>query len=214
MKQIINFLTIAFIFVFLQSCSNQLIRVACVGDSITEGDGLKDRANEAYPAILSQLLDKHYKVINLGQSGATLIKKGDWPYWNKIAYKNALAIEPNVFIILLGANDSKPQNIPAHMGDFISDLREMVDNFQQLSSHPRIYLCTPIPAFANRFNISDAVLISDVIPAVQKVASEKNCKIIDLHTAFQNRTDILGDGVHPNKQGAAEIAKYISSQIK
>lgn len=215
MKQITLLFTLVLFTVFTQSCNeNKVIRVACVGDSITEGDGLKDRANEAYPAILSQELDGNYNIINLGQSGATLLKNGDWPYWKKIAYKNVLAIEPDIIIILLGANDSKPQNIPSHQGEFITDLREMVDNYKQLSSKPEIYLCTPVPAFENRFGISDSVLVADVIPAVEKVAAEKNCKIIDLHSAFIGKNNLMPDGVHPDKEGAAEIARFIAKHIK
>lgn len=214
MKQTIIFLSLAFLTLLTPSCKKEIIRIACVGDSITEGDGLKDRANEAYPAILSQELNDQYKVINFGQSGATLLKNGDWPYWEKIAYKNVLAVEPDVIIILLGANDSKPQNIPSYPGEFIRDLREMVDNFQQLPSRPEIYLCTPVPVFENRFNISDSVLVSDVILAVRQVAVEKNCKVIDLYTAFADKGELIPDGVHPDAKGASEIAKFIAKSIE
>lgn len=215
MKYITYLLIFIFFTVFIQSCNKkETIRITCIGDSITEGDGLKDRANEAYPAILAQELDNNYRVINLGQSGATLLKNGDWPYWEKIAYKNALATEPDIMIILLGANDSKPQNIPSYPGEFITDLREMVDNYQKLSSHPEIYLCTPIPAFENRFGINDSVLVAEVIPAVKKVAAEQHCKIIDLYTEFSGKRELFPDGVHPDKNGAVAIAEVVVKAIK
>ena len=48
-------------------------KVACVGDSITFGLGLADRALEAYPARLQALLDERfpgrYEVRNFGSSG-------------------------------------------------------------------------------------------------------------------------------------------------
>lgn len=214
MKQTISILLLFLAVFFILSCNNdKTIRIACIGDSITEGDGLEDRANESYPAILAQNLTDNYKVINLGQSGATLLKKGDWPYWKKIAYKNVFAIEPDIIILLLGANDSKSQNIPSFPGEFISDLREMVNNYQQMPSRPEIYLCTPMPSFENRFQISDSVLVAEVVPAVKKVAAEKNCKVIDLHAAFSGKRELIPDGVHPNKTGAAEIASIIAKQI-
>ena len=214
MRQITLLFSIIFSAIIFQACSNKIVRIACVGDSITEGDGLADRANEAYPAILSQELDGSFKVINLGQSGATLLKHGDWPYWKKIAYKNTLAINPDRIIILLGANDSKPQNIPAYPGEFELNLEELVENYKNLPSRPKVYLCTPMPVFENRFNISDSVLVAEVIPAIKKVAKAQNCTIIDLHSIISGRRDILSDGVHPSKDGAIDIAKYIAGYIK
>ena len=49
------------------------IRVACIGDSITYGFGLADRAAESYPAQLQRLLNEcfpgGYEVRNFGNSG-------------------------------------------------------------------------------------------------------------------------------------------------
>jgi len=54
--------------------------VACVGDSITYGSGISDRANDSYPAQLERLLkqyDSRWEVGNFGVSGATLLRNGD-----------------------------------------------------------------------------------------------------------------------------------------
>lgn len=200
--------------VMLQACGSSVVKVACVGDSITEGDGLTDRANEAYPAVLSQLLGSDYRVLNFGQSGATLLKNGDWPYWEKIAYKNVLAYEPDIVIVQLGTNDSKQQNIPSYPGEFIEDLRSLVDIFQSLPSKPEIYLCKPVPSVENRFNINDSVLQVEVLPAIEQVAAEKRCKIIDLHTAFSDKMYLFPDGVHPDKVGAKEVAEFIANSLR
>lgn len=214
MRRIIFLFPLMFLVVLFQSCEPSIIKVACVGDSITEGDGLADRANEAYPAVLSHLLGKDYRVLNFGQSGATLLKKGDRPYWEKIAYRNVQAYEPHIIIIQLGTNDSKQQNVPSYPGEFVEDLRAMVDSFQLLPSHPQIYLCKPVPSKENRFNIKDSVLQVEVLPAVEQIAAEKDCKIIDLHTAFADKMDLFPDGVHPDKVGAREVAEVIAKTIK
>ena len=60
------------------------IRVACVGDSITWGDTLKHRLTQAWPGALQNLLGAHYKVVNFGYSGATMLKKSDLSYWTVI----------------------------------------------------------------------------------------------------------------------------------
>ena len=44
-------------------------RVACIGDSITYGTGLSNRATQAYPARLQALLGEDYEVRNFGNPG-------------------------------------------------------------------------------------------------------------------------------------------------
>ena len=40
----------------LIACKSEPVRVACVGDSITYGHGIKDRLHDAYPGVLSSML--------------------------------------------------------------------------------------------------------------------------------------------------------------
>ena len=42
--------------------AQQRIKVACVGNSITYGTGLADRATQSYPVQLQKLLGEHYEV--------------------------------------------------------------------------------------------------------------------------------------------------------
>jgi len=85
--------------------AEDVIRIACVGDSITYGAGIKGRVTKSYPAQLQELLGATYNVGNFGVSGRTLLKKGDKPYWENKAYKNALDFKPDIVIIKLGTND-------------------------------------------------------------------------------------------------------------
>ena len=54
--------------------------IACIGDSITYGLGVKNRARHGYPAQLSRLLDNKYDVRNFGVNNATALRDGDKPY--------------------------------------------------------------------------------------------------------------------------------------
>ena len=47
--------------------AQQRIKVACVGNSITYGTGLADRATQSYPVQLQKLLGEHYEVENFGK---------------------------------------------------------------------------------------------------------------------------------------------------
>ena len=86
------------------------VRIACVGDSITEGSGLGNPAVESYPARLQRLLGTHYLVRNFGVSGRTLLKKGDYPYWKESAYRLSRDFAPDIVLIKLGSNDAKSFN--------------------------------------------------------------------------------------------------------
>jgi hypothetical protein len=89
---------------------DETIRVACVGDSITFGAGIKDRKNDNYPVVLGRSLGEMFEVRNFGVSGATLLKAGDFSYWKTPAFKAATNFDPHVVVIKLGTNDTKPQN--------------------------------------------------------------------------------------------------------
>ena len=69
------------------AAASRPLRIACVGDSITAGV-CSSGDNHTYPAQLQkQLTAKYgkgaYKVTNLGSSGATMLKRGDQPYWQR-----------------------------------------------------------------------------------------------------------------------------------
>ena len=86
------------------------IKVTCVGNNITFGSGIPDRVKNSYPSQLALMLGDKWEVRNFGVSGTTLLSKEDKPYINETAYKNASAWQPDVVLIKLGVNDSKPQN--------------------------------------------------------------------------------------------------------
>jgi lysophospholipase L1-like esterase len=188
-------------------------RVACVGDSITYGAGITDRDHQSYPAQLQQVLGDHYEVRNFGNSGATLLKKGNKPYVQQKEYPQALAFKPDVVVIKLGTNDSKPENWDAHKGEFVPDYKDLIASFRQANPDAKVYVCLPVPAFPGRWGISEQTISREVIPAVRKVAGETNAKVIDLHSALANQAQYFPDTVHPNERGAAEIARAVGHAL-
>lgn len=203
----------AVLYVCCVAFAGDTIRVACVGNSITYGHGIKDRAHDSYPAQLGALLGGNYDVRNFGVSARTLLNKGDHPYMNEQAYREALIFRPDVVVIKLGTNDSKPMNWK-YNNEFKNDMRTLIRTFQALSSHPRIYLCLPIPGDHKGWTINDSTIVAGVIPYIQEVAQEMNLPVIDLHTLFTPYRNLLPDGVHPNVEGAGILAKEICRVIK
>ena len=189
------------------------IRVACVGDSITFGAGIRDRKNKSYPAQLSGILGKGYEVKNFGNSGSTMLKKGDKPYWRQREFDAAIAFNPNIVIIKLGTNDTKPQNWK-HGSEFAADYQDMIETFRTLKSKPKVYICLPVPVFKSRWGITDKIVNDDVIPATRAVAKKTGIQLIDLNTPLKGKAALVPDSVHPNAGGAKIIAETIAKILR
>lgn len=188
------------------------IRVACIGNSITYGDGITNRLKESYPAQLGKLLGNDYWVSNFGVNANTLLIKGDNPYVKSSSWREALSFNPDIVVIMLGTNDSKPLNW-IHKDDFESDMQTMIDSLKKLSSKPKIYLGYPAKAYSQRFTIDDSIIVKEIIPKIQKVAKKNKLETIDLHSATDGHADLFVDEIHPNTKGAALIAKEIADVI-
>ena len=206
------------------------IRVACIGNSITDGHGIDMATAYGYPALLQKKLGNDYWVRNFGVSGRTMLNRGDQPYMKEVAWADAQRFKPDVVIIKLGTNDSKPQNWQ-YASEFREDLEQMIltlrpDLAQTAKKKskktktatpvgPQIFLCTPIPAFKSTWDINEAVIANEIIPIQQEVARKYGLKVIDLHTLFAGDSDkMLTDGIHPDGKGAQRLADIIAEEIR
>jgi lysophospholipase L1-like esterase len=195
------------VLIFL-TCLNTLaftqIKVACIGNSITAG---------GYPAQLGSILGKKWEVKNFGVSGTTMLRNGDAPYYKTKAYENAKAFQPDVVIIKLGTNDSKPQNWK-YSQQYTTDYTTMINELNALPSKPFIILCYPVPAYSKGWSINDSILRNETIPMIDQVARANNLRVIDLYKPLSNHQTWFPDGIHPNNEGSAEIANVIAGKLK
>lgn len=211
------------------------IRVACVGNSITDGHGIEMAPQYGYPALLQKKLGDGYWVKNFGVSGRTLLNNGDYPYMKETAWKDAQAFNPDIVIIKLGTNDSKPQNWK-YAAEFKKDLQQMITtlcpqlaqpakkkgkktkkaslNEGGMEQTPKIFLCTPIPAFKSSWDINENIIKNEIIPIEQEVAREYGLQVIDLHTLFADGEEMVQpDGIHPNEKGVQSMANAIAEAL-
>ena len=185
--------------------SEDKIRIACVGDSITGGT--------QYPADLWMLLgSENYTIGNFGVGGSTASRDSWNPYINSSAFQEAKEFQPNIVIIMLGTNDANPL-IRRSNGSFVNDYVKLVEEFQALSSNPNIYLVKPPPIFSNGTTPSAEYFRDNVIPQIEQVANQTNLPIIDVYSALASYSKFFHDGVHPDEQGAILIADEIYKAI-
>ena len=190
----------------------QPIKVACVGDSITEGANVDNPSVNAYPIVLGRLLGTNYQTFNFGVSGRTLLRKGDFPYWNETAFRNATNSGAKIVTIKLGTNDSKPYNW-RYKDQFAHDLSDMIDVFANMPSHPRVYVCLPVPAYAVNYDIVPDVIKNEIIPIIKQVARQKGVMTVDLYTALSGRPDLFPNNIHPSTAEAALIARTLHAAL-
>lgn len=197
----------------LKSPDVNATRVACIGNSITDGHGIDMSDEKGYPAQLQKLLGKGYEVRNFGVSARTLLNEGDHPYMQELAWRDALAFNPNVVVIKLGTNDSKTENWK-HKDQFLNDYQQMVDKLSALPSHPRIILAYPIKAFKDSWTINDSVITQEIIPYINKVAQQNRLETLDLYQVINDPKSVQGDGIHPNAKGVSQIAEAVAAAVR
>lgn len=208
MKRIVYIL---FLLLLIVSCTPT--KIACVGDSITYGSGIKGRDSLAYPQQMQSMLGKKYKIQNFGVSGATMLKKGNKPYWIQKEYKQSLAFKPKIIVLMLGTNDSKPINWDTYKDEFEKDYNEMISNFEQLRSKPKIYIGLPPPVIKNRWGIQKEIVEGELMEILNKIATENNLELIDFYSILEDMNEMIPDNIHPNADGAKRMAIVAVSKI-
>jgi lysophospholipase L1-like esterase len=180
------------------------LRVACVGDSITEGSG--------YPGNLRMLLGTNYTVGNFGVSGSTVSLKSGKPYMNQTAFQKAKAFQPDIVVIMLGTNDASSPTYQ-YLDSSDEDYKQLIGEFQALSSSPEVWLVKPPPIFNNGPGPNNTNLVQGVIPTIERVAYDLNLSTIDVYAGLANHSEYFPDGVHPDSEGAKVIADQVYEAI-
>jgi len=229
----IPILFIGTLLVFVLATSANLtennLKIACVGDSITFGARLDNPDSDSYPAQLQKLLGEGYSVENFGVGSLTLLRKGIPTVWNELS--KIKASNPDIIVISLGTNDTcgygtcGDRKCWEYKDEFESDYRDLIDELSKLPSHPQIFLCAPTPMVLETPNL-DAERIAgltvrkprlqELIATVKRLANEMNVHFIDLNKPLDHRPELftVSDGVHPNKEGYAAIAVLVEKQLR
>lgn len=202
----------AFLLFPLLSIAQGPIKIAFVGNSITQGPGRENPGS--FPLQVGKILGDAYEVKNFGVSGRTLLKKGDFPYWNEPQFQEVKDFRPDVVLIKLGTNDSKPQNW-AHKGEFVQDYLDLIAEFRDhMPKDGKVYVILPVPVTRENFGINPEIMNSEQRLMLFEVIQKSGAEVIDLYTPLQDKGELLPDGVHPNAEGLSILARVISRRIR
>lgn len=196
------------------------IKVACVGDSITYGHGIKNWPKNNYPVLLQKLLGDQYHVNSYGVSGRAVQDNSDQPYRALPHYQESVAYDADIIVFMMGSNDTKPENWFGEEA-FKTSLIDFLDDYTQGEKKPAIYICTTPACFFTK-NSEGELTSHDLRPAyadiiaeiTRQTAEELGYPIIDIHALTkQNPQWFAKDGVHPNNDGAAAIAQEVFKSL-
>lgn len=187
------------------------IRVACVGDSITYGCLVPGQPWNSYPRQLGRMLGKGYSVGNFGYSDRAAIFDADYPYAAEKLYADSKNYRPDLVLLMLGTNDTKPHNWDPKA--FERDMGRLIDSYREPECGPEVCLLLPPPLFPVcgkvLWGLRSNVLEEEVIPLLKKISEEKDVPLIDVHGAFEGKKELFADGCHPNAKGAKLLAQTV-----
>ncbi|RXJ49952.1 GDSL-type esterase/lipase family protein [Gelidibacter gilvus] len=214
--KVLQILLLSLMLLFSASIHSQnKIKVACVGDSVTFGAGIQDPEEHSYPAQLQLLLGTDYEVGNFGHSGATMLRNGHKSYWDTTEFKKSQDFAPNIVIIHLGLNDQGNNNWPNHKDEFEQDYLDMIAVYKSLPSKPKVIICKMTPTFSGHHWFEEGMRenFKEIQSKIETIAKKASVDLIDLHEPLYRFPEYFPDNLHPTKEGAQIIASKVFSAI-
>ncbi len=197
------------------------VKVACVGDSLTNGMTIVNVLSNSYPAQLQDMLGEGYHVQNFGYNGKTVNAEVSDGYVKTKHYEKSIAYAPDVVIIMLGSNDTKSYNWVSKEY-FKETYKEIILSYVNLESAPRVIVSLPNYGFYVggktegdlKYDINGENLAT-VVEATRELAVELSLEVVDTYELTRAHQEWYKfDGVHPNKDGAKAMAELYCKAVK
>jgi lysophospholipase L1-like esterase len=184
------------------------VRVVFMGDSITEGWGMKATATS--PGRGEFFPGKPY--INRGISGQTT------PQMLVRFRQDVIDLKPKVVVILAGTNDiaeNTGKTTPEAIEDNIASMSDLAR-----SNGIRVVLCSVLPAsdFHWHQGLDPAPKIRGLNEWIRQYAAKNGIVYVDYYSSVANsegglKAELSPDGVHPNKAGYEIMAPLAEAGI-
>ena len=172
------------------------VRVVFMGDSITEGWGMK--ATATTPGRGEFFPGKPY--LNRGISGQTT------PQMLVRFRQDVIALKPKVVVMLAGTNDIAENTGKETLEEIGNNIASMSDLAR--ANGIRVVLCSVLPAseFWWHKGLEPAPKIKALNAWIKDYAAKNGLVYVDYYTSMANeegglKTELSPDGVHPNKAG-------------
>lgn len=214
------------------------IKVVCLGDSVTEGFGLKPE--EAYPRLLSEFLGEQYTVVNAGVTAHCVINETapdgrvmGLPYTRTETYRRGLQEKADIYVIMLGTNDA--QDGLADDGSFVDPYSNMIslvdacfdrhyqgilDAVKKASPQGVVYMVRPVPVLRCIWPKHRQKYLDIVLRHLDGLAAANpEVRLIDMQKVFRDQgeewlqNNYQQDGLHPGPAGARLIARTVADAI-
>lgn len=208
--------------------AEDVIRVACVGDSLTDGytSSKGNKGAKAYPSRLQELLGDGYAVTNCGKSSATLLNDGNRQYkvFGAAEYNNSLRSKPDIVIMMLGTNDSKEEiwNINGRtdqeaQAEFRKDVEALAAEYQAINPQVRILFATSPKVFSPRedYDIRTRIIDEQIAPLQRQIAEENGWELVDMNELTADMWTMYNpaDGIHFTDNGYLYEAECMYTAI-
>lgn len=190
-------------------------KVAFVGDSITYGAGVTDRATKAYPSIVDAKLGAGYEVGNFGVSATSALSTAKIPYIHTEEYKASLEFEADILFIMFGTNDIKYENWIEGKDNFEADYAALINSYKEVNPDVKVYIGIPSRIFKENVfgERSPEILENEGIPAVYNVAEAVGAEVVDFFNATKESPEFFPDFLHPNADGNKLFAELVYEAI-
>ena len=199
------------------------IRIAFVGDSITQGTGATDFATQSYPAQLQAMLNSdEYMVGNFGVAASGVLPSTKYYYNNTLQYHLLMEeFDPTIVSFALGTNDSLAAGgVYGVAVDFENRYYSLVEGVANIYSVDKIYVATPILRLDSPSR--QARNVSIIEPAIRSIVAKLNSEgynatVFELNANTYEAVlagNVLGtDNLHPGNDGYAVMAEAFYNAI-
>lgn len=206
----------------------KVIRVACVGDSITYG-ATSTNKNKTYPVFLQEMLGLDYYVFNAGISGYSIVSTDQYAYKKSTEFQQAKRFMPDVVLFALGTNDANPTDTQPYKNwenaendranKLVQSANELFDAFKAIKSDVQIIMLLPTALFkvgADEWNADawNANLDKYVTPLLKDIASDNNLQTVDMRAWSLENKSVFVDGLHPKDDTYKPFAQFVYDSIK
>ncbi|MBR7098202.1 MAG: hypothetical protein IKC59_02210, partial [Clostridia bacterium] len=191
------------------------VKVACVGDSLTYGNGHTDRA---YPIVLQSMLGSNYVVRNFGAGGRTATEglsdevRPDRSYNLTQEYRDSIAMQADIVIISLGTNDIYMCDMTSDAGKqgYITGMKNLIADYRAANAKT-IYIGKPPHGLTGDLTKIDQL----ILPLVEQIADECGVEMIDFYTPTKTNPSLIdADKTHLTAAGYEMMAEAVYAAIR